>query len=141
MRGARFDTRTRLAQLLHRVDVGEALAAEEDGLVRQRVLLQERDHPARPVDRPVHHAVGVRTVRAVRRVAVCARHRHARVDEADRVTELLWEAQMPRQISHYGVTEEDLPRLAAMAAKQWTAQFNPRPVTEADFVELFRAAL
>lgn len=62
-------------------------------------------------------------------------------DLADRVTELLWEAQMPRQISHYGVTEEDLPRLAAMAAKQWTAQFNPRPVTEADFVELFRAAL
>lgn len=62
-------------------------------------------------------------------------------DLADRVSELLWEAQMPRNISHYGVTEADLPKLAAMAAKQWTAQFNPRPVTEADFTELFRAAL
>jgi alcohol dehydrogenase len=29
-------------------------------------------------------------------------------DLADRVSELLWEAQMPRQISHYGVTEADL---------------------------------
>lgn len=62
-------------------------------------------------------------------------------DLADRVTELLWEAQMPQKISHYGITEADLPKLAAMAAKQWTAQFNPRPVTEADFVEMFRAAL
>jgi len=61
-------------------------------------------------------------------------------DLADRVSELLWEAQMPRNIAHYGVTEADLPKLAAMAIKQWTVQFNPRPVTEADFVELFRAA-
>ena len=48
---------------------------------------------------------------------------------------------MPRTISHYGVTEDDLPKLAVMAMKQWTAQFNPRPVSEADFVEMFRAAL
>ena len=62
-------------------------------------------------------------------------------DVAGRVSELLAEAQMPGSLREYGVTEADLPRLAAMAAKQWTAQFNPRPVTEADFVELFRAAL
>ena len=62
-------------------------------------------------------------------------------DLADRVSELLWEAQMPRQIGQFGVTEADLPKLAAMAAKQWTALFNPRPVTEADFVGLYRAAL
>lgn len=62
-------------------------------------------------------------------------------DLADRVTELLAEAQMPLTISHYGITEADLPKLAAMAAKQWTAQFNPRPISEADFVEVFRAAL
>ena len=30
--------------------------------------------------------------------------------------------------------------LAAEAAKQWTANFNPRPVTEKDFLELFEAA-
>ena len=48
---------------------------------------------------------------------------------------------MPRRISECGVTEADLPTLAALAAKQWTAQFNPRPISEADFVELYRAAL
>lgn len=62
-------------------------------------------------------------------------------DLADRVSELLWEAQMPRVISHYGITEGDVPKLAAMAIKQWTAQFNPRPVTEDDFADMFRAAL
>lgn len=62
-------------------------------------------------------------------------------DMAERVTEMLWEARMPCNISHYGVTEENLGELATMAAKQWTVQFNPRPVGEADFVELYRAAL
>lgn len=60
---------------------------------------------------------------------------------ANRVSELLTEAKMPLKISHYGVTEDDLPALAEMAAKQWTAQFNPRPVTVADFISLYRAAL
>jgi alcohol dehydrogenase len=62
-------------------------------------------------------------------------------DLADRVSELLWEAKMPRRIGEYGVTEADLSKLAALAAKQWTAQFNPRPVGEADFIELYRSAL
>ena len=62
-------------------------------------------------------------------------------DLADRVTELLWEARMPTHISHYGVKEDKLGDLAALAARQWTAQFNPRPVAEPDFVELYRAAL
>lgn len=62
-------------------------------------------------------------------------------DLADRISELLWEAQMPRQISHYGVTEADIPALAEMAMKQWTAQFNPRTLTVDDFAALYRAAL
>lgn len=62
-------------------------------------------------------------------------------DLADRVQELLWEAKMPRTISHYGIAEADLGKLAAMAAQQWTAQFNPRVITEADFVEVYRVAL
>ena len=62
-------------------------------------------------------------------------------DLADRVSELLWEASMPRKISHYGVTEEHIPALAAHACEQWTAQFNPRPVTQADFEEMYRSAL
>ena len=62
-------------------------------------------------------------------------------DLADRVSELLWEAGMPRNIGEHGVTEERIPEMAAMAAKQWTAQFNPRPVAEADFAQLYRTAL
>lgn len=61
-------------------------------------------------------------------------------DLADRVSELLWEARMPRKISEYGVKEEHLQDLAEMAAKQWTAQFNPRAPSVADFVEMYRAA-
>lgn len=62
-------------------------------------------------------------------------------DLSARVTELLCLASMPTHISHYGVTEADLPSLAEMAMKQWTAQFNPRPLTVEDFIGLFRAAL
>ena len=62
-------------------------------------------------------------------------------DLADRVSELLWEAKMPRHTADYGVKEENLRDLAEMAAKQWTAQFNPRLPSVEDFVELYRAAL
>lgn len=62
-------------------------------------------------------------------------------DLADRVSELLWEARMPRTISEHGAKEENLRDLAEMASKQWTAQFNPREPGVDDFVELYRAAL
>ena len=62
-------------------------------------------------------------------------------DLADRVSELLWEARMPRNIAEYGAKEEHLQDLAEMAAKQWTAQFNPRLPSVADFAELYRTAL
>jgi alcohol dehydrogenase len=54
---------------------------------------------------------------------------------------LLELAKMPACLSDCGVLQKDLPRLAAEAAKQWTASFNPRPVTEKDFLRLFEAAL
>ncbi len=57
------------------------------------------------------------------------------------MSELFWEAQMPRSISEHGVKPENLRELAEMAAKQWTAQFNPRLPSVEDFVELYRAAL
>ncbi|WP_395734904.1 iron-containing alcohol dehydrogenase [Prosthecobacter sp.] len=62
-------------------------------------------------------------------------------DLADRVSELLWEARMPRNIAEYGVKEEHLHDLAELDAKQWTAQFNPRLPNGRDFVELYRSAL
>ncbi len=39
-----------------------------------------------------------------------------------------------------GVDHESLPALAADAATQWTAGFNPRPVTETDLLELYEAS-
>lgn len=60
---------------------------------------------------------------------------------ATQVDRFLEEAQLPRRLSEHGVTEADLPTLAADAAGQWTAQFNPRPVGEAELLEIYRCAL
>ena len=56
------------------------------------------------------------------------------------IEKLLEMAKMPATLSACGVPEKDLPKLATEAAKQWTASFNPRPVTEKDFLALFEAA-
>ena len=60
---------------------------------------------------------------------------------AARLESLLDLARLPRTLDHCGVKPNDIPRLAADAARQWTAQFNPRPVTSADFQQLYTAAL
>ena len=39
-----------------------------------------------------------------------------------------------------GVVAPDVATLAAAAASQWTAGFNPRPVTAADLAPLYEAA-
>ena len=44
------------------------------------------------------------------------------------------------RLAALGVDREALPELAAEAATQWTAGFNPRPVTESDLLNLYRAA-
>ncbi|MCU0789221.1 MAG: iron-containing alcohol dehydrogenase [Verrucomicrobia bacterium] len=49
-------------------------------------------------------------------------------------------AGMPGSLADCGVTAEAVPRLAEEAAKQWTAQFNPRPISAADFQQLYEAA-
>jgi alcohol dehydrogenase len=54
---------------------------------------------------------------------------------------LLQLAGLPRTLDHCGVKRDDIPRLAEEAARQWTAQFNPRPVTTSDFQQLYTAAL
>lgn len=50
-------------------------------------------------------------------------------------------AGFPKNLSAAGVSEEDVPALAESAAKQWTANFNPRAIKEADFLTLYRSAL
>jgi alcohol dehydrogenase len=53
---------------------------------------------------------------------------------------LLELAKMPTSLGDCGVQRKHLPMLGAEAAKQWTAHFNPRPITEKDFVALYEAA-
>lgn len=57
----------------------------------------------------------------------------------DRVTQLLHTAGIPQRLADCGVEVSAIPQLAGEAAGQWTAQFNPRPVTEADFAALYAA--
>jgi alcohol dehydrogenase len=57
------------------------------------------------------------------------------------VEALLDLAALPRTLRDCGVTRESIPMLASEAAKQWTASFNPRPVSEEDFVGLYQQVL
>jgi len=59
---------------------------------------------------------------------------------AAKVEWLLNLAGMPRSLAESGVTLSSIPLLAAEAAKQWTAGFNPRPVGEKDFIGLLEQA-
>lgn len=60
---------------------------------------------------------------------------------AEAVERLMEQAELPPRLSEYGVTEQDVPQLAEDAAKQWTAQFNPRSLEVDDFVGLYRTVL
>ncbi len=59
---------------------------------------------------------------------------------ARRVESLLQEAELPTRLSDCGVTREILPILAEEARQQWTARFNPRPVSEADLLRIYESA-
>jgi len=60
---------------------------------------------------------------------------------AHRLDSLLIAGHLPRRLADCGVTPDRIPDMAAMAAKQWTATFNPRPVGAAEFAELYRMAM
>jgi alcohol dehydrogenase len=54
-----------------------------------------------------------------------------------RLDELLKVAKMPESLAECGVERGAIRSLAIEAAKQWTAAFNPRTVTEEDFARLY----
>jgi alcohol dehydrogenase len=58
-----------------------------------------------------------------------------------RFRELLTLAKLDVPLSQLGISKTDTGVLAAEAAQQWTAQFNPRPIDAEDFVHLYEAAL
>jgi alcohol dehydrogenase len=60
---------------------------------------------------------------------------------AQRITELMRAAGLPATLSECGVSDGILPVLAEEASQQWTARFNPRPVTEADLLHLYESAV
>ncbi len=57
-----------------------------------------------------------------------------------RLQTLLRKARLPVRLRSHGVKRKQIPELAVMAAKQWTALFNPRPPSVDDFEALYRAA-
>ncbi|QOV88047.1 iron-containing alcohol dehydrogenase [Humisphaera borealis] len=59
---------------------------------------------------------------------------------AARVEAMLATGGLPRTLSEVNVSPTRLAELAAMAARQWTAQFNPRKVGEPEMLELYRMA-
>ncbi|MSR56679.1 MAG: iron-containing alcohol dehydrogenase [Planctomycetaceae bacterium] len=60
---------------------------------------------------------------------------------ADHVTVLVARAGLPTRLRDCGVDAGLFTRLAAEAAQQWTARFNPRPVDEQSLRQLYEEAL
>lgn len=65
---------------------------------------------------------------------------HAAEALAEVVARLAGEAQLPNRLSECGIDKHKLPELAADAAKQWTATFNPRKVGPEELLSLYQAA-
>jgi alcohol dehydrogenase len=59
----------------------------------------------------------------------------------ERLSSLVVETGLPETLGACGVPSSAVESLASGAAEQWTAQFNPRPVTADDFRRLYEAAL
>ncbi len=57
-----------------------------------------------------------------------------------RLERLLNAAGFPRSLAEAGVDAGAIPELAREAARQWTANFNPRATTVDDFIALYEAA-
>ena len=53
---------------------------------------------------------------------------------------LLDSANLPRDLTAFGVAANQLDVLSKEAAQQWTASFNPRDITAADFTGLYQKA-
>jgi alcohol dehydrogenase len=60
---------------------------------------------------------------------------------ASRIDGFLRLASLPRSLEACGVPGNALGVLAQEASQQWTARFNPRPVTEGDLLGLYQSAL
>jgi alcohol dehydrogenase len=84
--------------------------------------------------------VGDQYAELIQAAAVC----NPRSEPSERIAQFVEKsraaAELPARLADCGVPHDDLPKLAAEAARQWTAGFNPRPVDEAALLELYQAA-
>jgi alcohol dehydrogenase len=60
---------------------------------------------------------------------------------ARRITQLMKAAELPTTLSECGVSKGIFDVFADEASQQWTARFNPRPVTEDGLIQIYEAAL
>lgn len=60
---------------------------------------------------------------------------------ANRLDALAERGGLPRRLTVLGVSEEELPALAAEAAQEWTGTFNPRPFDAGAALDLYRSVL
>jgi alcohol dehydrogenase len=92
------------------------------------------------------HAVGVMLPHVVRFNSQDGHHPYADLVEdphalAAQLTHGLAAADIPATLRAHGVKEASLDDLANMAAKQWTATFNPRKVGVEEFRALYESAM
>lgn len=59
---------------------------------------------------------------------------------AEVVERFVAEAELPSSLSSCDIPREALPELAEGAAKQWTGQFNPRPVGRDELLSIYQSA-
>ena len=60
---------------------------------------------------------------------------------AGRIEQLLDAGHLPRTLTEVGADAGKLDELSSIAAKQWTATFNPRKVGEAEMREIYQMAM
>ena len=87
------------------------------------------------------HVVRFNSADAAARAAYTELARAGATDELMPALERsLTQAGLNCPLAELGVERAAIPMLAEAAARQWTAGFNPRPVTAADFAKLYEAA-
>jgi alcohol dehydrogenase class IV len=57
------------------------------------------------------------------------------------IEHILEVTEIPSTLSSHGVGEKDLDKLAEGASQQWTGNFNPVDMTQADYRSLYSLAL
>lgn len=58
----------------------------------------------------------------------------------ERIVALQVAASLPQRLRDCQVAEDSLPQLAQAATQEWTGTFNPRPVGQAAFLQLYESA-